>query len=97
MPSPRFPEGVTVADEDTIYVGTHQGAVIPSTSPSHVFTYDRNGNLKRDYVIQGQNASGQGILGMELDAKGQLYILDRHPSASEKIHCLNRGRIVSVG
>jgi sugar lactone lactonase YvrE len=80
VPAPGFPEGIVVADDDTVYVGTHQGAVTPSTTPSHVYAYDKNGNLKKDYVIQGQDSSGQGILGMALDKQGNLYILDRNPS-----------------
>jgi sugar lactone lactonase YvrE len=80
VPSPGFPEGITVADDNTIYVGTHQSATNPSNAPSHVFAYDKNGKLKRDYVIQGQDSSGQGILGMALDKQGNLYILDRNPS-----------------
>lgn len=80
VPSPGFPEGIVVADDNTIYVGTHQSAAIPSNTPSHVFAYDKTGNLKKDYVIQGQDSSGQGILGMAMDKQGNLYILDRNPS-----------------
>lgn len=80
VPSPGFPEGVVVADNDTIYVGTHQGAVNIPNTPSHVFAYDKTGKIKRDYVIQGQDPTGQGILGMALDGKGDLYILDRNPA-----------------
>nr|WP_255724725.1 SMP-30/gluconolactonase/LRE family protein [Shimazuella soli] len=80
VPAPGFPEGVVVSDENTIYVGTHQSGTNPANAPSHVFAYDKNGNLKKDYVIQGQASSAQGILGMALDKQGNLYILDRHPS-----------------
>src|SRR4051812_22987610 len=59
VPSPGFPEGVTVSTDDTVYVGTHQSATNPANTPSHVFAYDKSGNLKRDYVIQGQDSSGQ--------------------------------------
>lgn len=77
---PGYPEGIVVSDDNTVYVGTHRDGTTDPTVPSRVYAYNKDGKLKKEYVIKGQTPNKQGILGMALDGKGDLYILDRDPA-----------------
>lgn len=80
VPDPGHPEGMAVAPDGTVYVGTHQHVLDPPTGPSRVFAYSSDGELLRSYTIEGQDRTrGSGVLGMALDADGVLYIVDRYP------------------
>ena len=81
VPHPGHPEGVTVADDGTVYTATQQHILeLPTHGPSKVFAYTPDGELIREYVIKGQDTSkGTGIVGMVQDADGILYMLDRYP------------------
>lgn len=86
VPKPGYPEGIVVSNNKYVYVGTHQGATSPGTEPSHVFVYNKNGVMIKDIVIKGQESSGQGLLGMAEDGKGNLYLLDRNPARIIKLN-----------
>jgi sugar lactone lactonase YvrE len=80
VPEPGYPEGMAVAPDGTVYVGTHQQVLDLPGPRSRVFAYDRDGNLLRTYEIEGQDPSrGAGLLGMALDADDVLFIVDRYP------------------
>lgn len=80
VPAPGHPEGITVSDDGTVYVGTQQHITEPHTGPSKIFAYDGGGRLVDEYVIEGQDPDhGAGIVGMAQDGDGVIYALDRHP------------------
>lgn len=77
---PGYPEGIVVKDNNTIYVGSNgplSGDGIDM--PSRVYEFDKHGNIKKEFVIKGQEPKKQGILGMAMDGKGMLYIVDHYP------------------
>lgn len=80
VPAPGHPEGITVADDGTVYVGTQQHITEPQSGPSKIFAYDGAGELTDEHVIEGQDPDrGAGIVGMAQDADGVIYALDRFP------------------
>jgi sugar lactone lactonase YvrE len=79
VPFPGHPLGI-VADGDTLYVGTHRTATGEPGVPSHVYAYNRHGEITQDWTIEGQTETGQGITGIALDHDGVLYIVDQAPS-----------------
>lgn len=80
VPDPGHPEGIVVAPDGTVYVGTHQSVLEPPNPPSRVFAFAPDGELVDEFEIEGQDpAKGSGILGMATDADGILYIVDRYP------------------
>ncbi|WP_085910658.1 MULTISPECIES: SMP-30/gluconolactonase/LRE family protein [Pseudonocardia] len=80
IPAPGHPEGITVADDGTVFVGTQQHVSEPHTGPSKIFAFDQSGELRREYVIEGQDPRhGAGIVGMAQDGDGVVYALDRYP------------------
>ena len=71
-----------MARDGTVYVGTNQQERGDSAAPSKVFAYSSQGELIREYVIEGQDLDEpHGIQGLAIDADGLLYALDRaaHP------------------
>ncbi|WP_147263855.1 SMP-30/gluconolactonase/LRE family protein [Prauserella sp. PE36] len=80
VPDPGHPEGITVADDGTVYVGTQQHITEIPKGPSKIFAYDPGGHLTREYVIEGQDPNrGAGIVGLAQDGDGIVYALDRYP------------------
>lgn len=78
--APGHPEGIAVDTDGTIYVGTHTGLVSGDPGPSKVFAFTPDGELLREYTIEGQDLDDtHGILAMAFDADGVLYIADRNP------------------
>lgn len=78
VPSPGHPEGIVVSDDGVVYVATDQNVLELPNPPSKLFAYDQDGTLINEYEIEGQGKSS-GLLGMEMDANGIIYIVDRHP------------------
>lgn len=80
VPAPGHPEGITVADDGTVYVGTQQHVSEPQTGPSKIFAFDPTGDLVAEYVIEGQDPRhGAGVVGLAQDGDGIVYALDRYP------------------
>lgn len=81
VPPPGHPEGVAIGDDGTVYTGTQQHvSELPLHGPSKVFAYSPEGELIREYVIEGQDPSrGTGVVGMAFDGNGILYVIDRYP------------------
>lgn len=80
VPDPGHPEGITVADDGTVYVGTQQHITEIPKGPSKIFAYSPDGELTREYVIKGQDpARGAGVVGLAQDGNGIIYALDRYP------------------
>ena len=76
--SPGQPEAIAVARDGTVYVGTNQQQRGDRELPSRIFAYSPQGELVREYVVEGQNLDEpHGIQGLALDADGILYALDR--------------------
>ncbi|WP_147263935.1 hypothetical protein [Prauserella sp. PE36] len=48
VPQPGHPEGITVADDGTVYVGTQQWVLEPRKGPSKIFAYSSEGELLRE-------------------------------------------------
>ena len=81
VPPPGYPALSLVAPDRTIYVGTFTDAGGNNTGPSKVFAFTPGGQLKREYVIQGQTPGAvHGVQVAAIDAKGRLYLLDQHPA-----------------
>ncbi|HWH32180.1 MAG TPA: SMP-30/gluconolactonase/LRE family protein [Egibacteraceae bacterium] len=77
---PGQPEGIAVGRDGTVYVGTHNYGKGDAEAPSKIFAYSPAGELRREYVIQGQNLDeDHGVLQFALDARDTLYVLDRNP------------------
>lgn len=83
VPAPGAPEGIVV-DDGVAYVGTHTPVYGTGTlrGPSHVFGFDLDtGDLVADIEIEDQRTDQtHGLLGMTVDADGNLYVLDRNPA-----------------
>ncbi|ONK13127.1 Gluconolactonase [Streptomyces sp. MP131-18] len=79
VPFPGHPEGIAI-HRNVVYVGTHQDSSGLPNVPSHLYAYNRRGEITADFTIEGQNPTGQGILGLAVDHDGIVYILDRAPS-----------------
>lgn len=81
MPDPGYPALSLVAPNRTIYVGTFTNAGGDDTGPSKVFAFAPDGQLQREYTIEGQETGvSNGVQVAAIDAKGLLYLLDQHPS-----------------
>lgn len=77
--TPGQPEGVAVARDGTVYVGTHNYERGDAAAPSEVLAHAPDGRLLRRYVVRPASSS-HGLLGMALDRRGDLYVLDHDPS-----------------
>jgi sugar lactone lactonase YvrE len=81
VPDPGNPEGIAVR-KGVVYIGTHTPASGNSDEgPSRIFRFRlSNGKLLGSTKVKGQNRDAtHGILGMEFDRTGRLYVLDRNP------------------
>jgi sugar lactone lactonase YvrE len=89
VPDPGQPEGIAVAPDGTVYVGTNNagdGTRSPK-QPSKIFAYDPQGTLKRDYTVTGQDTTSNmyGVYGLATDANGDVYFADRVPARIVKL------------
>jgi sugar lactone lactonase YvrE len=81
VPAPGYPALSLVAPNRTIYVGTFTNASGDDTGPSKVFAFAPDGQLDREYKIEGQTpGQAHGVQVAAIDDKGRLYLLDQHPS-----------------
>ena len=83
---PGSPEGIAVAPDGTVYVGTNRAVHDSNAYPSVLFAYDAAGQLIDQWTIQGQNQTSSGLLGLALDGDGAVYALDRDPPRVLRIH-----------
>jgi sugar lactone lactonase YvrE len=80
VPPPGYPALSLVAPNRTIYVGTYTNAAGEDTGPSKVFAFAPDGQLMREYTIEGQTPGEvHGVQVAAIDAKGKLYLLDQNP------------------
>jgi sugar lactone lactonase YvrE len=81
VPPPGYPALALVAPNRTIYAGTFTNAQGSDTGPSKVFAFAPDGQLGREFTIEGQTpGSAHGVQVAAIDAKGRLYLLDQHPA-----------------
>jgi sugar lactone lactonase YvrE len=77
------PEGIAVDSAGTVYVGTdpRDGGPAGERKGSRVYAYDGEGNLLREYPIEGQNLDDPqyGLLGLAFDGRDRLYGADSNP------------------
>ncbi|ONK13120.1 SMP-30/gluconolactonase/LRE family protein [Streptomyces sp. MP131-18] len=79
VPFPGHPLGIAV-DRDTIYVATHRDITNQPDVASHIYAYNRHGDITADFTVKGQIHPVQGISGLALDHDGILYAVDQSPS-----------------
>lgn len=82
VPGPSGPEGIAVAPDGRVFVGTNPIAAFgrDPAPPSEVMSFSADGRLLRRWRIGGQDTSGlYGIYGLALDGRGRVYALDRSP------------------
>lgn len=86
---PGQPEPVAIGPPGVrVYVGTNQQGRGDVDAPSKVFVYSREGELLRDFTLEGQPLEEEhGIQGLAFDGSGRLYVLDR--SATPRVVRLN--------
>jgi sugar lactone lactonase YvrE len=85
---PGQPEPIAIGPDGLVYVGTNQLMHGDADAPSKVFAYSQQGQLVREYVIEGQPLQqSHGIQGLAFDRDGLLYALDR--SANPRVIVLN--------
>jgi len=82
VPAPGSPEGIAVDSEGIVFVATSpkQGGPLAGP-PSKVFAYGPQGELRREYVIEGQDLHDPfiGLIGLAFDGAGRLYAADVAP------------------
>jgi DNA-binding beta-propeller fold protein YncE len=75
---PGQPEPIAVGPDGRVYVGTNQLAHGDARAPSKVFAFSTEGELVREYELEGQPLEeSHGIQGLVFDRDGVLYALDR--------------------
>jgi sugar lactone lactonase YvrE len=82
VPAPGYP-GLSLVDpaDRTIYVGTFTNASGSDTGPSKVFAFAPDGQLKRQFTVEGQTpGAANGVQVAAIDTKQRLYLLDQHPA-----------------
>jgi hypothetical protein len=85
---PGQPEPIAIGPDERIYVGTNQLMHGDADAPSKIFAYSPQGELVREYVLEGQPLdSSHGIQGLIFDRDGLLYALDR--SANPRVVVLD--------
>lgn len=77
--SPGQPEGIVVDRQGRVYVSTNNRGKGDADEPSRIFRYTADGELDREYVIEGQSDDLHGVLGLAFDGDGLLYALDYDP------------------
>jgi sugar lactone lactonase YvrE len=83
---PGSPEGIAVAPDGTVYVGTGRSVSNSDPFPSVLFAYDSAGQLVNQWTIEGQNQTNSGLTGIALDGDGAVYALDADPPRVLRIH-----------
>jgi hypothetical protein len=74
---PGAPHGVAVASNGDVYVTTDNAAGRGAEGPSEILRYSRDGDLQDRYTVKGQSPARQhGLLGIEVDAQGQVFVID---------------------
>ncbi len=77
---PGQPEGIALDSAGDVYVSTNNRGKGDADAPSRIFRYSPDGELVREYVVEGQNLDGpHGVLGLAFDADDRLYALDYDP------------------
>jgi sugar lactone lactonase YvrE len=83
VPDPGSPEGIAIDSDRRVYVGTSpkEGGPLGARRRSKVFVYDRRGELRREFLIRGQDLEEPfyGLLGMAFDGRDRLYAADAAP------------------
>jgi sugar lactone lactonase YvrE len=83
VPDPGSPEGIAIDSDRRVFVGTSpkDGGPLGAKRRSKVFVYDRRGELKRSYLIRGQDVEEPfyGLVGMAFDGRDRLYAADAAP------------------
>lgn len=83
VPAPGAPEGIAIHSDGRVFVGTSpkEGGPLGRRRPSKVFAYSRRGELRRQYVIEGQDLDDPfyGLVGMAFDGRDRLYAADAAP------------------
>jgi sugar lactone lactonase YvrE len=75
---PGQPEPIAVGPDGRVYVGTNQLGHGDADAPSKIFAFSADGELVREYELQGQPLDeDHGIQGLLFDGNGLLYVLDR--------------------
>ncbi len=75
---PGQPEPIAVGPDGRVYVGTNQLGHGDADAPSKIFAFSSDGELVREYELQGQPLDeDHGIQGLLFDGNGLLYVLDR--------------------
>jgi sugar lactone lactonase YvrE len=89
VPEPGQPEPIAIGRRGRVYVGTNQLGHGDADAPSKIFVYSRFGELRREYVVEGQNLSeDHGIQGLAFNRKWRrLFALDR--SADPRVIVIN--------
>jgi outer membrane protein assembly factor BamB len=75
--APGAPEGVAVAKDGTVFVGTDNGSKRGQPAASHLLAFGADGKLAHDFAITGQ-ASGhaEGLTGVAVDPAGGVVVAD---------------------
>ena len=82
VPSPGYP-ALSLVDPATrtIYVGTFTNAQGEDSGPSKVFAFAPDGQLDREFTIEGQTpGEAHGVQVAQIDDQNRLYLLDQHPA-----------------
>jgi sugar lactone lactonase YvrE len=75
---PGQPEPIAIGPDGRVYVGTNQLGRGDADAPSKIFAFSGEGELLREYELQGQPLDeDHGIQGLLFDGDGLLYVLDR--------------------
>ena len=85
---PGLPEGIAVENDGTVYVSTNPGGQNPGPqfgARSKVFAYGPDGDLRREYVLDGQDLTAAalpayGNQAIALDREGIVYVGDKVPA-----------------
>jgi sugar lactone lactonase YvrE len=83
VPAPGQPEGIAVAADGTVYVGTSPKDLLglDGRPPSKLFAFNPDGSPAHSWVIQGQDRNFQlyGLYGVTLDGADRVYAVDNVP------------------
>ncbi|HVE63622.1 MAG TPA: hypothetical protein VNB94_07470 [Mycobacteriales bacterium] len=77
---PGHPDALAIADDGSVWVGSNGGAQ-NTPAPSVLTHLSPTGRLLGEITIAGQNVGrDHGLLGIALDDRGALYVVDRAPA-----------------